>query len=112
MSDHKTTNLHAPPPPPPLGSVANTLMNQNHQKLESIDYTADESMIADFMAVLPQLDPNDSSPAAISPTLKLKGQSNESSKILGKFDAFAAAVQQQQQQQNGISIASALVKKV
>ncbi|CAF4256532.1 unnamed protein product, partial [Rotaria magnacalcarata] len=21
MSDHKTTNLHAPPPPPPLGSV-------------------------------------------------------------------------------------------
>ena len=48
MSDHltstKTTNLHAPPPP--LGSVANTLMNQNHQKAEPIDYTADESMIA------------------------------------------------------------------
>ncbi len=53
------------------------------------------------MAVLPQLDPSDST--AISPTLKLKGQ--------GKFDAFAAAIQQQQQQ-NGISIASALVKKV
>lgn len=65
------------------------------------------------MAVLPQLDPADSSSAATSPTLKLKGQSNESSKILGKFDAFAAAVQQQQQQQqNGLSIASALVKKV
>jgi hypothetical protein len=41
MSDHKTTTLHAPPP---LGSVANTLIN--HQKIESIDYTADESMIA------------------------------------------------------------------
>ncbi|CAF0839432.1 unnamed protein product [Rotaria sp. Silwood1] len=109
MSDHKTTNLHAPPP---LGSVANTLISQHHQKLESIDYTADESMIADFMAVLPQLDPNDSSSAATSPTFKIKGQSNETSKILGKFDAFAAAVQQQQQQQNGISIASALVKKV
>ena len=65
------------------------------------------------MAVLPQLDPADSSSTAMSPTLKLKGQSNESSKILGKFDAFAAAVQQQQQQQqNGLSIASALVKKV
>lgn len=62
------------------------------------------------MAVLPQLDPNDSSSTATSPTLKIKGQSNESSKILGKFDAFAAAVQQQQQ--NGISLASALVKKV
>jgi hypothetical protein len=43
MSDHKTTNLHAPSP---LGSVANTLMNQHHQKIDSIDYTADESMIA------------------------------------------------------------------
>lgn len=43
MSEHKTTNLHAPPP---LGSVANTLSNQHQQKLESIDYTADESMIA------------------------------------------------------------------
>lgn len=43
MSEHKTTNLH---PPPPLGSVANTLINQHHQKIESIDYTADESMIA------------------------------------------------------------------
>ena len=64
------------------------------------------------MAVLPQLDPSDSSSTATSPTLKLKGNSNESSKILGKFDAFAAAVQQQQQQQNGLSIASALVKKV
>jgi hypothetical protein len=63
------------------------------------------------MAVLPQLDPSDSSSTAISPTLKIKGHPNESSKILGKFDAFAAAVQQQQQQ-NGISIASALVKKV
>ena len=30
----------------PLGSVANTLTNQNHQKIEPIDYTADESMIA------------------------------------------------------------------
>jgi hypothetical protein len=60
------------------------------------------------MAVLPQLDPSDST----SPTLKIKGQSNDSLKTLGKFDAFAAAVQQQQQQQNGISIASALVKKV
>jgi hypothetical protein len=62
------------------------------------------------MAVLPQLDPSDSSSTATSPTLRIKGQSNESSKILGKFDAFAAAIQQQQQ--NGISIASALVKKV
>lgn len=62
------------------------------------------------MAVLPQLDPADSSSTATSPTLKIKGLSNESSKILGKFDAFAAAVQQQQQ--NGLSIASALVKKV
>ena len=62
------------------------------------------------MAVLPQLDPSDSSSVATSPTLKIKGQSNESSKILGKFDAFAAAVQQQQQ--NGLSIASALAKKV
>jgi hypothetical protein len=62
------------------------------------------------MAVLPQLDPSDSSSTATSPTLKIKGQANESSKILGKFDAFAAAVQQQQQ--NGLSIASALVKKV
>jgi hypothetical protein len=43
MSDHKTTTLHAPPP---LGSVPNTLINQNHQKIETIDYTADESMIA------------------------------------------------------------------
>ena len=60
------------------------------------------------MAVLPQLDPNDST--STTPTLKIKGHSAESSKILGKFDAFAAAVQQQQQ--NGISIASALVKKV
>jgi hypothetical protein len=66
------------------------------------------------MAVLPQLDPNDSSSTLTSPTLKIKGQLNESSKILGKFDAFAAAVQQQQQQQqqNGLSIASAFVKKV
>ncbi|CAF0787234.1 unnamed protein product [Adineta steineri] len=110
MSDHKTTTLHAPAP---LGSVANTLINQHHQKIESIDYTADESMIADFMAVLPQLDPNDSSSILTSPILKIKGQQNESAKILGKFDVFAAAVQQQQQQQqNGISIASALVKKV
>ena len=62
------------------------------------------------MAVLPQLDPSDSSSAATSPTLKMKGQLLESSKPLGKFDVFAAAVQQQQQ--NGISIASALVKKV
>jgi hypothetical protein len=61
------------------------------------------------MAVLPQLDPSDST--STTPTLKIKGQLNETSKILGKFDAFAAAVQQQQQQ-NGISIASALVKKV
>lgn len=65
------------------------------------------------MAVLPQLDPSDASSTATSPTLKIKGQSSESSKILGKFDVFAAAVQQQQQQQqNGLSIASALVKKV
>jgi len=63
------------------------------------------------MAVLPQLDPSDSSSTATSPTLKMKGQSNEISKTFGKFDAFAAAVQQQQQQ-NGLSIASALVKKV
>jgi hypothetical protein len=61
------------------------------------------------MAVLPQLDPSDSSSTATSPTLKIKGQANESSKILGKFDAFAAAVQQQQ---NSLSIASALAKKV
>ena len=44
------------------------------------------------MAVLPQLDPSDSSSTATSPTLKLKGQVNDSAK---KFDAFAAAVQQQ-----------------
>jgi hypothetical protein len=59
------------------------------------------------MAVLPQLDPGDSSSSTVmSPILKLKGH--------GKFDAFAASIQQQQQQQqqNGISIASALVKKV
>jgi hypothetical protein len=47
MSDHststKTTNSHASTP---LGSVANTLSNQHHQKIEPIDYTADESMIA------------------------------------------------------------------
>ncbi len=47
MNDHtistKTTNLHASMP---LGSVANTLTNQHHQKVEPIDYTADESMIA------------------------------------------------------------------
>ena len=43
MSDQKTTNLHAISP---LDSVANNFMNQNHQKNESIDYTADESMIA------------------------------------------------------------------
>ncbi|UJR30226.1 hypothetical protein I4U23_017764 [Adineta vaga] len=93
MSEHSTstkmTNSHASTP---LGSVDNTLNNQHHQKIEPIDYTADESMIADFMAVLPQLDPSDSSSNATSPTLKLKGQSNESTK---KFDAFAAAVQQQ-----------------
>jgi hypothetical protein len=47
------------------------------------------------MAVLPQLDPSDSSSTATSPTLKIKGQSNDSSKSLNKFDAFAAAVQQQ-----------------
>ncbi|CAF1354461.1 unnamed protein product [Rotaria sordida] len=96
MSDHsistKTTNSHASTP---LGSVANTLSNQHHQKIEPIDYTADESMIADFMAVLPQLDPGDSSSTATSPTLKIKGQSNDSSKSMSKFDAFAAAVQQQ-----------------
>ncbi|CAF0994422.1 unnamed protein product [Adineta ricciae] len=112
MSEQKTSTFHAPPP---LGSVANTLNNPHSQKMDSIDYTADESMIADFMAVLPQLDPNDSSAPVTPPTLKLKGQLNESSKILGKFDAFAAAVQQQQQQQlqqNGISLASAFVKKV
>jgi hypothetical protein len=38
MSDHNA--------PSQLASVANTLMNQHHQKIESIDYTADESMIA------------------------------------------------------------------
>lgn len=47
MSDHststKTTNSHSAMP---LGSVANTLSNQYHQKNEPIDYTADESMIA------------------------------------------------------------------
>jgi len=65
------------------------------------------------MAVLPQLEPNDASSTATSPTLKIKGQLSESSKLLGKFDLFAAAVQQQQQQQqNGLSITSALVKKV
>ena len=129
MTDHltstKTGTLHAPPPP--LGSVANTLSNQ---KNEPIDYTADESMIAvrsivaarwidvllllfsqDFMAVLPQLDPGDSSSSTVmSPILKLKGHSNDLTKSLGKFDAFAASIQQQQQ--NGLSIASALVKKV
>ena len=47
------------------------------------------------MAVLPQLDPGDSSSAATSPTLKIKGQSNNSSKCLNKFDAFAVGVQQQ-----------------
>jgi hypothetical protein len=52
--------------------------------------------IQDFMAVLPQLDPSDSSSAATSPTLKIKTQSDgSSSKSLSKFDAFAAAVQQQ-----------------
>jgi hypothetical protein len=39
MSDHSTKTT-------PLGSVANTLNNQHHQKIEAIDYTADESMIA------------------------------------------------------------------
>ena len=63
------------------------------------------------MAVLPQLDPNDATATAISPLLKLKGQSTDLSKTMSKFDAFAAAIQQQQQQ-NGASIASALVKKV
>lgn len=47
MTDHttstKTTNVHVTMP---LGSVDNTLTNQNHQKVEPIDYTADESMIA------------------------------------------------------------------
>ena len=47
MSDYatsaKTQNSHASTP---LGSVANTLGNQYHQKMEPIDYTADESMIA------------------------------------------------------------------
>ena len=43
MSDHKTTTVHVPAP---LGSVANTLSNPHHQKVESIAYTADESMIA------------------------------------------------------------------
>ena len=47
MSEHSTatkmTNSHAPTP---LGSVANTLSTQHHQKVEPIDYTADESMIA------------------------------------------------------------------
>jgi hypothetical protein len=47
------------------------------------------------MAVLPQLDPSDSSSTATSPTIKIKTQSNDSSKSLSKFDAFAAAVQQQ-----------------
>ena len=47
------------------------------------------------MAVLPQFDPSDSSSTATSPTLKIKGQSSESSKSLSKFDAFTAAVQQQ-----------------
>ena len=48
MSDQSTltkmTNSHASSTP--LGSVANTLSNQHHQKMEPIDYTADESMIA------------------------------------------------------------------
>jgi len=65
-----------------LGSVTATLHSPNHQRMEPIDYTADESMIADFMAVLPQLDPSDSSSNATSPTLKIKGQSNESTKSL------------------------------
>ena len=43
MSDHKTPTLHVPSP---LDSVVNTLSNPHHQKVESIDYTADESMIA------------------------------------------------------------------
>jgi hypothetical protein len=47
------------------------------------------------MAVLPQLDPSDSSSTATSPTIKIKTQSNDSSKSLNKFDAFAAVVQQQ-----------------
>lgn len=47
MTDHltstKAVNGHTPSP---LGSVANTLINQQNQKIEPIDYTADESMIA------------------------------------------------------------------
>ncbi|CAF0852143.1 unnamed protein product [Adineta steineri] len=95
MSDHssstKATNSHAPTS---LGSVAKT---SNHQKIEPIDYTADESMIADFMAVLPQLDPSDSSSTATSPTLKIRGHSNDSSKSINKFDAFAVAAAVQHQ---------------
>ena len=49
------------------------------------------------MAVLPQLDPSDSSSTATSPTLKIKGQSNESSKSSSKFDGFGNGIATQQQ---------------
>lgn len=47
------------------------------------------------MAVLPQLDPSDSSSTATSPTIKFKTQSNDSSKSLNKFDAFTGNVAEQ-----------------
>ena len=44
------------------------------------------------MAVLPQLDPSDSSSNATSPTLKIKERSNESSKSFSKFDGYPTLV--------------------
>lgn len=47
------------------------------------------------MAVLPQLDPSDSSSTATSPTMRIKTQSNDSSKSLSKFDTFAGNISEQ-----------------
>lgn len=49
------------------------------------------------MAVLPQLDPSDSSSTATSPRLKIKGQSNESSKSSSRFDGYTSSNIAQQQ---------------
>ena len=47
------------------------------------------------MAVLPQLDPNDTLASATSPTLKTKEQLHESLQSLSKLDSFSMGVQQQ-----------------
>ncbi|CAF1423298.1 unnamed protein product [Didymodactylos carnosus] len=108
------TNLQAP-----------SKIEHKCEPLDSYSYTADESAIADFMAVLPQLDPGDIN----SSTMNVNGTTSPtSSSGLGvrshltngtsKFDIFAAAAAahsvhhgHHHHMSGAMQIATALVKK-